>query len=126
MRVRRTVLIVDDDALVLAGTAAALEAVGFHVWTTGSGEDAIALFDRIRPDVLVTDLRLPGMDGLSLLDRLAGRAGAVPIRSIIYSAAPPPAPSACPSTVRWIPKAPGHQGLIDVLTGRHQRRARGP
>lgn len=126
MRMHGTVLVVDDDPLVLAGVAEALEAVGFQVWTTDSGEEAIELVDRVHPEVVVTDLRMPGMDGLSLLDRLARRAGPAPSMAIIYSAAPPPAARALTPTVRWIPKAAGHEALIDVLTGPHRPHPHSP
>jgi len=116
MHAQRTVLVVDDDPLILAGVAAALVAAGFRVWTTESGEEAMRLVERHRPEVVVTDLRMPGMDGLSLLDRLARRRGPVPEAAIIYSAAPPPS-SEMPRThaVRWIPKTSGHEALIDAL-----------
>lgn len=121
MRAHRSVLVVDDDPLILASVAAVLDAAGFRVWTTDSGEEAVRLVERVRPDVVVTDLRMPGMDGLSLLDRLAQRPGPLPATTIIYSAAPPPTPSTSLSReVRWIPKAPGHQALIDALTGGHR------
>jgi CheY-like chemotaxis protein len=117
MRAHRTVLVVDDDPLILASVAAALDAAGFQVWTTDSGEEAVRLVERLRPDVVVTDLRMPGMDGLSLLDQLAQRPGPGPGTAIIYSAAPPPISGGRrPPRVRWIPKAPGHEALIDALT----------
>lgn len=117
MRARRTILVVDDDPLILASVAAALDAAGFQVWTTDSGEEAVRLVERLRPDVLVTDLRMPGMDGLSLLARLAERPGPLPGTAIVYSAAPPPsAGQRRTPDVRWIPKAPGHEALIDALT----------
>jgi len=125
MRVLGTVLVVDDDPLVLASVAAALEAVGFQVWATDSGEDAIALVDRVHPDTVVTDLRMPGMDGLSLLDRLAHCPGRAPETTIIYSAAPP-APSVAAREVRWVPKASGHKALIDALTEGRPRSPHGP
>ena len=109
-----TVLVVDDDRLILASVAAALEGVGFRVWTTDSGEKAVELAGRIRPDVVVTDIRMPGMDGLALLDRLAHESVPSARTAIIYSATPPDA-DAQPAGAQWIPKASGHAALIDAL-----------
>jgi len=114
---RGTVLVVDDDRLILASVAAALEAAGFRVWTTDSGEEAVRLAGRLRPDAVVTDLRMPGMDGIALLDRLADDAPPAPRTTIIYSALPPSADDpARLHGARWVPKASGHAALIDVLS----------
>jgi len=105
----------------------ALEAVGFRVWTSQSGEEAMGLVERYRPDIVVSDLRMPGMDGLSLLDRLARRSGPGPRTAVIYSAAPPPIPETRrTSAVRWVPKTPGHEALIDALTEGQQHLTRDP
>jgi len=64
------VLVVDDNALVAEGTAAVLTAGGHLAEVAASAEAALA---RHRPgawDLVLTDLRLPGMDGWALLDRL--------------------------------------------------------
>lgn len=117
MGARGTVLVVDDDRLILASVAAALEGAGFRVWTTDSGEEAVRLAVRLHPDVVVTDLRMPGMDGIALLDRLADDPHPAPRTAIIYSATPPSADD--PARLRgaqWIPKASGHAALIDALS----------
>jgi CheY-like chemotaxis protein len=112
-----TVLVVDDDRLILASVAAALEGAGFRVWTTDSGEEAVQLAGRVRPDAVVTDLRMPGMDGLALLERLAQETRPVPWTAIIYSATPPAGDDdAQLHGARWIPKASGHEALIDALS----------
>ncbi|PVM93678.1 ATP-binding protein [Caulobacter endophyticus] len=60
------VLLVDDDAVVLAATAASLEERGFILTTAGSSEEALGALARARPDVLVTDLAMPNRDGADL------------------------------------------------------------
>ena len=111
-----TVLVVDDDQLILASVAAALETAGFRVWTCDSGEAALELAGRVHPDVVVTDLRMPGMDGLVLLDRLRKVHPIGPETAIIYSSAPPAGgDDARVRGARWIPKAAGHAALIDAL-----------
>lgn len=111
-----TVLVVDDDRLIREGVADVLASAGYHVWCAASGEEALELAQRNHPDAVVTDLRMPGMDGIALLDRLATLASPPPRTAIIYSAAPPIEAAALePRGVRWVAKAPGHAGLIHAL-----------
>ncbi|MFO1079786.1 MAG: PAS domain S-box protein [Reyranellaceae bacterium] len=64
-----TILVVDDDALVLLNTAAMLEDLGHHVTTASSGSDALRLLAApgAACDLLVTDHGMPGMSGLQLM-----------------------------------------------------------
>ncbi|PWS36655.1 hypothetical protein DFH01_16080 [Falsiroseomonas bella] len=65
---RRRLLLVDDEALVRALTAEALEAAGFVVHSVGSSAEALELLDAGEAvDILVTDLSMPGLDGLALI-----------------------------------------------------------
>ncbi len=64
-----SILVVDDDALVLGNTAARLEDLGHKVTVASSGHDALSLLARDVVDVLVTDHAMPGMTGLQLADR---------------------------------------------------------
>jgi len=63
------VLAVEDDARIAADLVAALEGAGFRVETCGDGEEAWFLGDTEDYDLIVLDLGLPGMDGLSVLKR---------------------------------------------------------
>jgi DNA-binding NarL/FixJ family response regulator len=69
------VLIADDHEVVRTGLAAILEsAPGVAVVAQAAdGAEAVALYDRHRPDVLVTDLRMPGTDGLAALQQIRRR-----------------------------------------------------
>jgi two-component system, OmpR family, response regulator len=62
-------LLVEDDPLIQAAVAAALEASGFRVERSGDGEEAWRLGTDEAFDVVVLDLGLPRMDGLTLLKR---------------------------------------------------------
>jgi two-component system response regulator HydG len=64
-----TVLIVDDDAESLAAMLRVLEGVGYPVLQADNGQSALDLILRENIDILVTDLRLPVMDGVELLKR---------------------------------------------------------
>jgi two-component system nitrogen regulation response regulator GlnG len=73
------VLIVDDEEAVCWSLQRALEREGHSVSTAASAEQAFALLARQRPDVLILDVRLPGMDGLTALVRLRQLAPDLPV-----------------------------------------------
>ncbi len=66
------VLVVDDHPVVREGIAALLGRADDMevVAEAGSGQEAIALFQRYRPDVLLLDLRMPGMDGVAVIAQI--------------------------------------------------------
>lgn len=64
------VLLVEDDAQMRGSTAQALELAGFAVEALASGEEALALAGPGFAGVVVSDIRMPGMDGMTLLGRL--------------------------------------------------------
>jgi DNA-binding response OmpR family regulator len=72
------VLIVDDEPAIVRLIRDYLERAGFDVSTAGNGEDALQLFSRGRPDLVILDLTLPLVDGLDVA-RAIRRAGDVPI-----------------------------------------------
>ncbi|WP_169986714.1 response regulator transcription factor [Microbispora sp. H10836] len=71
------VLVVDDEALVRSGLRMILEAAGdvVIVGEARDGEEAIGAAARLRPEVVLMDVRMPGMDGLTAAGRLLGAAG---------------------------------------------------
>lgn len=62
-----SVLIVDDDDLLRRSLAFSLEQAGFEVRTAAAAEDAIAMITQKRPDIVLLDIMLPGMDGLEAI-----------------------------------------------------------
>jgi len=62
------VLLVDDDADLLRLLAIRLKSSGFEVFPASGGEQALAMLSIQRPDIVVTDLRMPGIDGMALFD----------------------------------------------------------
>jgi len=64
------VLIVDDDASVRLVCAINLEAEGLHVLEAADGLDALEQARRERPDLVLTDVTMPGLDGFQLAERL--------------------------------------------------------
>jgi DNA-binding response OmpR family regulator len=76
--VAQTILVVDDEARIVKLVRDYLERAGFAVLTAGDGETALAMARRERPDLVVLDLMLPGVDGLDVCRRLRQESG-VPI-----------------------------------------------
>ncbi|KCV81117.1 Two component transcriptional regulator, winged helix family precursor [Actibacterium atlanticum] len=72
-------LAVEDDPGIRRDVLAALEASGFHVETAEDGEDAWFLGDTEDYDLIVLDLGLPGMDGLSVLKRWRANGRDMPV-----------------------------------------------
>ena len=62
-----TVLIAEDEQAARTSLAALLEAEKFNVLTTGDGRSALSLILHEEPDAVLLDIRMPGMDGLSVL-----------------------------------------------------------
>ncbi len=58
-----TVLVVDDDADVREVVRDSLETLGYRVLTAHSGEAALKVLDTVRPDLMLLDYAMPGMDG---------------------------------------------------------------
>lgn len=64
-----TILVIDDETVVLESMANYLEDCGFRVLKAENGHDGLALLSAEGPDLVLTDLRMPGMDGLEVLKR---------------------------------------------------------
>lgn len=66
------VLIVDDDVSVRLVCAVNLQAEGLHVLEAADGLDALEQARRERPDLILTDVTMPRLDGFQLAERLRG------------------------------------------------------
>ena len=66
----QTVLIVDDEPIVREVVVSYLQRDGYRTLEAGDGHSACALAEAERPDLVVLDLMLPGLDGLSVCRRL--------------------------------------------------------
>jgi len=78
------ILVVDDEPQVRQVVASYLEGEGFTVRSAGTGTEALAEIARKRPDLIVLDLMLPEVDGLTVLRRLRSSGDNVPV--IVLSA----------------------------------------
>lgn len=66
----RTILLVDDDALMRRSLAFHLEQAGYQVQTAANAEDALGIVRHSGPDLVLLDIGLPGIDGLDALREL--------------------------------------------------------
>ena len=77
----KRLLVVDDEPNLLRAVAACLKSAGYEVNTARSGREALVQLAEAVPDLLVSDIRMPGMDGYQLARQLRGspRTALVPI-----------------------------------------------
>jgi two-component system response regulator GlrR len=72
-------LVVDDDADMLRLLSMRLQAAGYRVSTAASAESALAQLELERPQLVISDVRLPGLDGLALFDEVHRRHPSLPV-----------------------------------------------
>jgi two-component system NtrC family response regulator len=73
------ILIVDDEKNYLVVLSALLSGEGYEVETANSGQRALGLVEEEEPDLVITDMRMPRMSGLELIQALAERAADLPV-----------------------------------------------
>src|SRR5207302_9767756 len=73
------VLLVDDDPDLLKLISLRLTSAGYRVRTADSGETALAALAVARPAAVITDLKMPGIDGLALFDAIHRQHPALPV-----------------------------------------------
>ena len=100
---RRLVWLVDDDRSIRFVLEKALASAGFAVESFDAAEPALRALAERRPDLIFSDVRMPGMDGMRFLEKLGERANGLPV--VIMSAY-----TDLPSTV-----AAFHRGAFDYL-----------
>ena len=76
---RVRVLLVEDTDAVRRAVALGLRSSGFEVTAVRGAEDALAVYAAVQPEVIITDLAMPGMDGFELIATLRVRGVDVPV-----------------------------------------------
>ena len=82
----QSILILDDDVHVRKSLAISLEDEEFTVHEAGSSEEALDMLETTHADLVIVDLRLPGMDGTEFIS--SARAKWPKMRFIIYTGSP--------------------------------------
>ena len=70
-----TVLVVDDEPTIVEIVARYIERAGYETYQAADGPEALRLADLHRPDLVVLDVMLPGLDGIEVMRRLQERPG---------------------------------------------------
>jgi len=96
---KATILLVDDDRDLLKLISLRLTAAGYAVQTAESGKQALAQLAMARPRLVITDLRMEGMDGMALFDRIHA---AMPTLPVIILTAHGTIPDAVAATQRGV------------------------
>src|ERR1041385_1793451 len=73
------ILVVDDDADARTALVRVLEKEGYSVTGAGTAADALRRFDQSNFDLVLTDMRMEGMDGIELLRAIKARRSDVPV-----------------------------------------------
>lgn len=66
----KEIFLIDDDALLRRSLAFNLQQAGYKTRTAASAEDGLAMIEQNKPDLVLLDINLPGMDGLDALKRI--------------------------------------------------------
>jgi two-component system response regulator HydG len=82
--IKNRILVIDDDQTSREGVAEVLTDEGYEVAVAADGREAIALLSSFRPDLILTDLHMPGLNGLGVLHHVKSLHPATPV--IIYTA----------------------------------------
>ena len=85
-------LYAEDNRLTAKEMTEILEEEGYEVVTTYSGDEAWETFERISPDLVLLDFRMPGLNGLEVFERIRQVDAEIPVlASLPYGNAMPPA-----------------------------------
>ena len=82
----KRVLVVDDSDVIRELIAINLELEGFEVFTAVDGQDALERVGAIQPDVMTIDVRMPRLDGISLVQQLRRDPATAHIRVVMVTA----------------------------------------
>jgi len=64
------ILVIDDEKATLAMFRLFLDAYGYSVYTAENGTEGLAIFQKEKPEIVLTDIKMPGIDGLAVLQRI--------------------------------------------------------
>lgn len=82
----KKILAIDDESDVLLVIEVSLKSAGYQVMTAGNGAEGLAIAKREKPDVILLDIMMPGMDGFEVLEKLHEDENTVNIPIIMLTA----------------------------------------
>jgi len=83
---KKKILVVDDEESIHLLYKEEFEEEGYEVTSAINGEEALELFDKIEPDLVILDINMPGMDGIEVLRKMKEKRPDIPV--ILSSAYP--------------------------------------
>ena len=76
---RQKILVADDEASIRRILETRLKMVGYDVVTAEDGEEAVEVFNKTNPDLVVLDVMMPKMDGITVLKNIRAQGNDVPV-----------------------------------------------
>lgn len=73
------IVVADDEAALLRSLERYLTGLGYEVAVAADGNEALAAIEKQMPDLLITDINMPDMDGIEILNSLRSRRIALPV-----------------------------------------------
>jgi YesN/AraC family two-component response regulator len=64
------ILVIDDEKATLSMFRLFLDAYGYTVYTAENGTEGLAIFKKEKPEIVLTDIKMPGIDGLAILRQI--------------------------------------------------------
>ena len=113
-----TILIVDDSATILMSMSAILKKNGFDVVTAGDGQDALLKVGSARPNLIISDLNMPRMDGMTFLKEVRKAPGQrfTPILMLTTESEPAKRQEAkAAGATGWLVKPVAPEALLTVI-----------
>src|SRR5437899_10812593 len=120
-------LVVDDDIQMLSALEAALRRTGHTVQTASNGLDAISKLEKAPFQAIITDLRMPGMDGLELLQQVRRTRPSLPVIVLsAYGTVPTAVDAMKAGATDFLLKPFSHTALDEIMNtaGAHGSRPR--
>ena len=73
------ILVIDDEAAIRDSLRMTLEYAGYEFVGAATGQEGLALAERDAPDIVLLDIKMPGMDGMEVLSRLRQMSEVTPV-----------------------------------------------
>ena len=110
----KCILVVEDELLIRLALSDGLRDAGYQVIEACSGEEALAILNSVRPDLVISDVRMPGpLDGLGLLAIVRREFPALPV--IIVSGHLRPSAALADGATQFLAKPYGLDAMLQAV-----------